>query len=563
MYSDKKSVLQLVALLRAHGVRRVVLCPGDRNAPLVQAFATCGSFECFPVTDERSAGFFAIGLALHVQAPVVVCCTSGSALLNLHPAVCEAFYRRVPLVVVSADRPAAWVGQMDGQALPQPGVFGGLVRKSVSLPEVRTGEDEWYANRLVNEALLEVDHHGYGPVHINVPLSEPLFHFTAEALPRVRRMVRRDMSDEGRTLAFSLKEELPKYRRVMVVSGQMSSSEAVVVAARLSGGRVAWLTEVLGNCPSDADAVRGFDALLYAAREEDLQALRPDLVITVGGHVVSGRLKQFLRRTPSLVHWHVSPDGLPVDLFCALTTVVEASPADFFHLFFQSEALSSGTYAQLWHESCARLAIPETGYSEMYAVRRVLEALPPHAVLHLANSSAVRLAELCRLPEGVEVQCNSGVNGIEGSVSAAVGYAAASDRLNFLLVGDLSFFYDMNALWNGPVRPNLRIVVLNNGGGAIFHALPGLDVEGDTRRFVTASHGASAAGWAQSQGLTYLRATDTVSLLAALDDLLDEAATAPVLLEVFTDAEADAEEQRSYYHAIKEEWVKGCSLRKG
>ena len=388
MYSDKKNVLQLVALLRAHGVRRAVLCPGSRNVPLVQAFATCGGFECFSVTDERSAGFFAIGLALHVQAPVVVCCTSGSALLNLHPAVCEAFYRRVPLVVVSADRPAAWIGQMDGQTLPQPGVFGGLVRKAVNLPEVRTEEDEWYANRLVNEALLEVDHHGYGPVHINVPLSEPLFHFTVKALPSVRRMVRRDMSDEGRTLAFFLKEELPKYRRVLVVSGQMSSDEAVGVAACLSGGRVAWLTEVLGNCPSASDAVRGFDALLYAAREEDLQALRPDLVITVGGHVVSKRLKQFLRRTPSLVHWHVSPDGLPADLFCALTTVVEASPADFFRLFFRSEALSSGAYTQLWHESCARLASPETGYSEMYAVRRVLEALPPHAVLHLANSSS-------------------------------------------------------------------------------------------------------------------------------------------------------------------------------
>lgn len=452
-------------------------------------------------------------------------------------------------------RPSGGLDRTDGRAdFAAAGCFRWFGAEGGQPAEVRTEEDEWYANRLVNEALLEVDHHGYGPVHINVPLSEPLFYFTAEALPSVRRMVRRDMSDEGRTLAFFLKEELPKYRRVLVVSGQMSSDEAVGVAACLSGSRVAWLTEVLGNCPSASEAVRGFDALLYAAREEDLQALRPDLVITVGGHVVSKRLKQFLRRTPSLVHWHVSPDGLPADLFCALTTVVEASPADFFRLFFRSEALLSGAYAQLWHESCARLASPETGYSEIYAVRRVLEALPPHAVLHLANSSAVRLAELCRLPEGVEVQCNRGVNGIEGSVSAAVGYAAVSDRLNFLLVGDLSFFYDMNALWNGHVRSNLRIVVLNNGGGAIFHALPGLDMAGDTRRFVTASHGASAAGWAESQGFTYLRVTDTVSLLAALDDLLDEAATAPVLLEVFTDAETDAEEQRNYYHAIKEEW---------
>ena len=552
MYSDKKNVLQLVALLRAHGVRRAVLCPGSRNVPLVQAFATCGGFECFSVTDERSAGFFAIGLALHVQAPVVVCCTSGSALLNLHPAVCEAFYRRVPLVVVSADRPAAWIGQMDGQTLPQPGVFGGLVRKAVNLPEVRTEEDEWYANRLVNEALLEVDHHGYGPVHINVPLSEPLFHFTAEALPSVRRMVRRDMSDEGRTLAFFLKEELPKYRRVLVVSGQMSSDEAVGVAACLSGGRVAWLTEVLGNCPSASDAVRGFDALLYAAREEDLQALRPDLVITVGGHVVSKRLKQFLRRTPSLVHWHVSPDGLPADLFCALTTVVEASPADFFRLFFRSEALPCGAYARLWHESCARLASPETGYSEIYAVRRVLEALPPHAVLHLANSSAVRLAELCRLPEGVEVQCNRGVNGIEGSVSAAVGYAAVSDRLNFLLVGDLSFFYDMNALWNSNFGCNLRILLLNNGGGEIFQALPGLKMEDKTRRFVTATHKTSAKGWAKERGFSYLPVHNDEELTSAMAVFTQSAPhNQPMLMEVFTDASEDVRLLKEYYHQLK------------
>ena len=161
---------------------------------------------------------------------------------------------------------------------------------------------------------------------------------------------------------------------------------------------------------------------------------------------------------------------------------------------------------------------------------------------------------LYTLPEDVEVCCNRGTSGIEGSLSTAIGYSVCSDKLNFVVIGDLSFFYDMNALWNGHIRSNLRIVVLNNGGGAIFHALPGLDMAGDTRRFVTASHGASAAGWAESQGFTYLRVTDTVSLLAALDDLLDEAATAPVLLEVFTDAETDAEEQRNYYHAVKEEW---------
>lgn len=172
MYTDKKNILQLVALLEAHGVKKIVLCPGSRNIPLVHTFSTHSSFTCYPVTDERSAGFFAIGLALNGGGPAAVCCTSGTALLNLHPAVAEAFYQNVPLVVISADRPAAWIGQMDGQTLPQPGVFGNLVKKSVNLPEIYTDEDEWYCNRLINEALLETHHHGKGPVHINVPVTE-------------------------------------------------------------------------------------------------------------------------------------------------------------------------------------------------------------------------------------------------------------------------------------------------------------------------------------------------------------------------------------------------------
>ena len=175
MFSDKKNIQQLVALLKEHGVQKIVLCPGSRNAPIVQTLAAHPYFSCYPVTDERSAAFFALGLALHGGKPAAVCCTSGSALVNMHPAVAEAFYQQMPLVVISADRPAAWIGQMDGQTMPQAGVFGTLVKRSVNLPEIHTEEDEWYCNRLINEALLELHHHGKGPVHINGhhPLSGP------------------------------------------------------------------------------------------------------------------------------------------------------------------------------------------------------------------------------------------------------------------------------------------------------------------------------------------------------------------------------------------------------
>lgn len=551
MYSDKKSVRQLVALFAAHGVRKVVLCPGSRNIPLVQSFASHPAFECYSVTDERSAGFFAIGLALQAHAPVGVCCTSGSALLNLHPAVCEAFYGQVPLVIVSADRPEAWIGQMDGQTLPQPGVFGGLVKKSVTLPEVRTEEDEWYSNRLINEALLEAVHHTNGPVHINIPLAEPLFGFTEEALPEVRRIERWDMTDEV-VFAGRLRAEFSRYRTCLVVSGQMSAEEAAEVARYVPADNMAWLTEVLGNVPQDAGAFRRFDAALYTCDEEELERLRPDLLITFGGHIVSKRLKKFLRSHKPKAHWHVAPDGQPADLFCALTAVVEASPQRFWRVLSQTDSLPQDGYVHRWRALCGRVVEPQPDYSGLYAVKNVCAALPPRSVLHLANSSAVRLAELFPLPEGVEVLCNRGVNGIEGSLSSAVGYASASDRLNVLLVGDLSFFYDMNALWSAYIRPNLRIVLLNNRGGGIFRTLPGLSMQDNVRRFVTAGHDASAEGWARSRGFIYLKVSEESELAPALEEFFKEDLPAPALLEVFTDADADAAQLEKYYHQIRE-----------
>ena len=190
MYSDKRHILQLVALLKAHQVKQIVVCPGGRNAPIVHTLAQIPEFTCYPITDERSAGFFALGLAQHGGSPSAICCTSGSSLLNIYPAVAEAFYQQVPLIVISADRGAAWIGQMDGQTIPQKEVFQSLVKCSVSLPEIQTEEDAWFCNRLINEAILETSHHGKGPVHINVPISEPVYRFGTKELPDERVIMR-------------------------------------------------------------------------------------------------------------------------------------------------------------------------------------------------------------------------------------------------------------------------------------------------------------------------------------------------------------------------------------
>ncbi len=549
MYSDKKNVLQLVALLEAHGITRVVLCPGSRNAPLVHTLSTHPGFTCYSLTDERSAGYFAIGLALNGGKPAAVCCTSGTALLNLHPAVAEAFYQHIPLVVISADRPGAWIGQMDGQTVPQPGVFRSLVKKSVDLPEIHTEEDEWYCNRLVNEALLETNHHGKGPVHINVPISEPLFRFTVESLPAVRAITRYQGLNMYDRDYNGLIDRLNQYNRRMIVVGQMSLIYLFEKRyVKLLYKHFAWLTEHIGNQTVPGIPVKNFDAALSFMPEERAEQMAPELLITYGGHVISKRLKKFLRQHPPKEHWHVSPDGEVVDLYGALTCVIEMDPFEFLEKIAGWLDNRTPEYPCVWENYCKTIPEPEFGYSGMSAVGGLIKSLPESCALHLANSSAVRYAQLYPIPSAVEVCGNRGTNGIEGSLSTAIGYAACSDKLNFVVIGDLSFFYDMNALWNGHIGANLRILLLNNGGGGIFHTLPGLEMSGTSHKFITAVHKTSAKGWAEERGFLYLRAENEEQLTEAVQILTrPEPMEKPVLVEVFTNKNKDARILKDYF----------------
>ena len=554
MYSDKKSILQLAALLKAHGVRKMVLCPGSRNAAIVHTFANIEDFTCYSITDERSAGFFAIGLSLQGGEPAAVCCTSGSALLNLHPAVAEAYYQQIPLIVISADRPAAWIGQMDGQTLPQPHVFGSLVKMSVNLPEVHTEEDEWHCNRLINEAILETTHHGKGPVHINVPISEPIYRFTAKELPEVRVITRYQGLNVYDRDYKELIEKLNGYQKRMVVVGQMTliyqfNKKFIKPLSK----NFAWLTEHLSNQTIPALPIKNFDVAISGMDEERQEQMAPDLLITYGGHIVSKQLKKYLRTHKPKEHWHITPDGKVADLFGCLTTVIEMDPFEFLEkIAFMLDGKPTN-YPMVWENWCKNHPSPELPYSQISVTGDLIKALPAPCALHLANSSTVRYAQLFPLSNDVEVCCNRGVNGIEGSLSSALGYAVASDKLNFVIIGDLSFFYDMNALWNTHFHNNLRILVLNNEGGEIFHTLPGMDKSGGTsRKFITAEHHTSARGWAEERGFLYMNATDDEEWQEALKTFASpEEHPQPMLLEVWTNKDEDTQLLREYYKSLK------------
>ncbi len=546
--SDIPAVRELVALMQAHGVTRCVLCPGSRNAPIVRSLSSSSAFSCRAVTDERSAGYVALGWSAAAHgAPVAVCVTSGSALLNLHPAVAEAHYRHLPLLVLSADRPGAWIGQQDGQTLPQPGVYGTLTIRNLSLPE---SGDAWHRNRLINEALLALQRRGGGPVHLNIPLAPPLSGVCAAepGPPRVIRLSRLDDEADGDLLRAAVAAA----PRRMLLLGQLPRRPLWAEAFRRAG----WA--IVGEHLSNAGAIaqtRPERLLAAQLTDEEACALSPDLLISCGGCLISPRLKQLLRRCPPREHWHVSPDGEVIDSFCCLSRCLVGSPERM--AFLADAPAADRRYAERWMRPArpagsaaagkGEPSSPSGGSSEPSAsapsgpalVGALMAKLRPGDTLHLANSSAVRFAQLFDLPDGVQVECNRGTNGIEGSLSTALGYALSPEArgLQLLVIGDLSFFYDMNALGLPELPSSLRILLLNNGGGGIFATLPG-----PSNPLVSGICRSRAEGWAVSCGCRYRELRQAGESAEAIAGLMERESDGPVLLEAFTDAARDAAE---------------------
>ncbi len=531
LVSDKGVIQQLATLMCAHGISRCVLCPGSRNSPIVGTLAALPGMECRSICDERSAGFVALGWALQCGEPVAVCVTSGSALLNLHPAVAEASYRHVPLLILSADRPAAWINQQDGQTLPQPGVYGTLVRFSAQLPE----EDSWHANRLINEAMLALRHRAGGPVHLNIPLSEPFFGMSERPLPSVRIIRRTEAARMTADDETALLAEIAACPRRMLLLGQMTTLPKLPLEELKKKGFV-----IIGEHLSQLgqQGVTRPDTLPGTQLKS---GMAPDLLITYGGDIISKRMKRLLRSYPPRQHWHISLDGAVVDTFCCVTRILEGEPAEFLEMVAAFAEEGDADFPKIWYTPPT--TFPRETYCGMSLVGDVLEKIPAGSILHLGNSSAVRYAQLFPLPPGIRVECNRGINGIEGSLSTALGYAAAApEQLHIIIIGDLSFFYDVNALLAFRELPNVRILLLNNHCGGIFHLLPGIP----TAPEVSAPHGLSAETCTPS-GMRYRQVHHAEDWAKTLPLLLSTAPGA-VLVEAFTEASQDASLLKDFYN---------------
>ena len=545
-FCDKENVNILTSLLIAHGVRHAFVCPGSRNAPIVHNLNECEEIACHPVTDERSAGFQAMGLSMaEGYQPVVVCVTSGSALLNLYPAVAEAFYQHIPLIVISADRPSQWIDQMDGQTIPQPYVFEKMAKKSVSLPEVQDKrpqeEQHWYCNRLVNECLIACLDGTKGPVHINVPISEPLYTFTTPQLPRERKISIYDF-DGDESCHSELSEVLSKAQRPWVILGQSEGNDNDKAMFKILNGTFITLSEAL-NIPSH------FEKTLPQVMEDE--RWRPDLIIYMGGHIVSKRLKQFLRNMHDIEQWRVSPSGNIEDTFMHLTKVIKTTSYHFAEYLANQYHPSTDEHIRLWKQELTKERTRhqqfELAYSSMAAILYFHKTCSKEPYVIYGNSSAIRLGNLFA---NAHLYCNRGVNGIEGTLSTAVGFSISerhADKNVYCILGDLSFFYDQNALWNQNLRGNLRIMVLNNGGGAIFGKFQGLKQSKAREEMVMAEHHTSAEGICKQNKIVYLAAHNMEEMKTEMEKLIKAPSYRPMLLEVFTDIDIDNKMMEEYF----------------
>ncbi|MDD7319212.1 MAG: 2-succinyl-5-enolpyruvyl-6-hydroxy-3-cyclohexene-1-carboxylic-acid synthase [Prevotella sp.] len=529
MYSDKVNVNILTSLLVSHGIKHVVVCPGSRNAPLVHNFNECPELTCHSVTDERSAGFFALGIAQATDAPVAVCVTSGTAILNLSPAVAEAAYRHYPLVVISADRPTAWIGQLDGQTMPQQNVFGEFVGCKVSLPEVTDENGRWHCNRLANEALIATRRNGGKPVHINVPISEPLFGLTSVTLPEERKI---DYIEPHCSVTEREIEPFIRAHRPLIVVGQMKRNKLLDDVINELKKRFIVLYEPL----SQDDNATWFDEMFGVVNNNP--SFAPDYVLYIGETVVSGLLKKYLRGLCGVGVCMVGNDGEVHDVTMHMNRLIACDPVQVLSAIAK-HTVSGGydlRFHALWNAETGRCRndLRRIAHGGLFGetVRLFEEEIckrKEKPCVHYANSSSVRYG--CRYA-GHYIYVNRGINGIEGSLSAAAGFSVAAGRKTFLVIGDLSFFYDVNGLWNTGINGNLRIILLNDGGGGIFGRLKGLENSKARDKYVAARHDTLAEGICKSYGVEYISATTIEDVKRALPQIIDGVSATPMLLEV-------------------------------
>lgn len=536
---DFKNIRLLATLFRDYGIKHIVLSPGGRDVPIIRMFENnADSFVLHRVTDERSAAYYGLGIATQLRQPVVCVCTSGTAASNYLPAVTEAFYTGIPLIVVTADRYGVYLNHGEDQTIPQKNIYSDVVKMEITLPESDGWRSDYQARRDISACILETTHNGFGPVHINVPVdnitigaNSPKVYW--KLLPFIYPHILRASFNNGEGDMLRWVSSLKKSGKILIVYGQnigLTDKQKRNIELFASKYNCAIVTDSISNLNTKY-SISPYNMLQSISQSEFNEKLAPDILITVGGkRLMNDPLTYKVRGGPaSIRHWAVTPDGKIKDFYFRLSSVIEATQ-DYFFEFFEKNAgdiTNNGVYFEAWRKLNEAYKIPkENRFNSLYVQSKLLPSIPQNSILHLGVGQTFIECRRFKIDSSVNVYCNMGTNGIDGCTSTFMGQCAVvDDRLCFLLVGDLSFFYDMNSIWNKPLKKNIRILMVNNNGTGLLR--------GHNLQAVSSVHNTAAEGWVRSVGFEYMSAHSKEEFDEGLQYFLSSKPGKAVFFEVF------------------------------
>lgn len=559
MLSNKTAVKDLLAICLEKKVKNVVFSPGSRNAPLILSFTNNPDFECLSIPDERSAGFFALGMAQQLKRPVILSCTSGSAALNYAPAIVEAYYQKIPLIVITSDRPLEWIDQGNGQTMRQTNIYNQYIKKSYNLvQESEHPDDRWYNQRQISEAFEICNNQIPGPVHINFGFREPLYERdnNSSKVKVVDTIKTTSLIDPGElSNIISLWNNSP---RKLIICGQNTENSALeyLLTEVANDPSVAILTESTSNLHGQYFNPC-IDRVITTFSDEEKLHFKPDLIITLGGAIVSKKIKALIRSF-EVQHWHVGFEYQYIDVFKSLTKHIPIPASDFLNTINENANNIDSSFRSTWLNRTQKTKqshlefTKSCEWSDLKAFKAILNALPPDSIVHMANSTPVRYVQLFEPRKELNYLSNRGVSGIDGGSSTAAGFSYVSNKVNTLITGDIGFLYDSNALWNKHLKGNLKIIVLNNQGGGIFRIIEGPSSSLALEEFFECHHPVDISSIAKAYNVNYNKATDELSLEAQLKLFFaDNELERPSILEIVTPREKNEQILAEYFSFIK------------
>ena len=538
MYPKKELAQIVISACHQFNIDTVVISPGSRNAPLTIGFSNHKKIQALSIVDERCAAFFALGIAQQTQKPVAILCTSGSALLNYYPAIAEAFYSNIPLVVISADRPKHLIDIGDGQTIRQENVFENHILFSANLIE-----NEKYKTRnsqLIGEAL-QIAVSQKGPVHINVPFEEPLYDTVGDLKKFNFPHISMSSLEFSHIDYGNLSKIWNAAEKKMILVGVNYPDEELyqLMDFYADDESVLILTETTSNL-QNKKAINSIDQLIFSLEDIQFKELQPEVLITFGGMIVSKRVKSFLRAYQPKHHWNID-EKKAINTFFCLSEFIQTKPLDFFLNFSTSIIKKESTYQSKWLQVRDEKRVKHAAYvskikhSDFKVFEQALESIPRNCKLQISNSSIIRYAQLFSVKDSINIFCNRGTSGIDGSTSTAIGAAFAKNNQTVFITGDLSFFYDSNALWNKNIPKSFRIIIINNSGGGIFKIIPGPKSTNASKYFET-PHCLTAEHLCKMHDFEYQKAFSTESVNEQLKGFY-ETSEKPKILEIFTPSE--------------------------